>query len=94
MKAVSNGVLNCTVLDGWTYEVDWTDTGWVLDPVNIADDFYNKLENEIVPLYYDRDKNGIPVNWIRRMRKSIELAKNFSMDRVFSEYKSKIYAID
>ena len=93
MKAISNGVLNCTVLDGWTYEADWTDTGWVLDTNNVAEDFYNKLEKEIVPLYYDRDKNGIPVKWIIRMRKSINLSKTFSTERVLSEYCKKIYGL-
>src|SRR4030042_2182216 len=78
MKAISNGVLNCTVLDGWTYEVDWKDIGWVLDPNNVSDDFYNKLENEIIPLYFDRDKNGLPLKWIVKMRKSIDLSKNYS----------------
>lgn len=93
MKAISNGVLNCTVLDGWTYEADWTDTGWVLDAGNVAQDFYNKLEMEIAPLYFERDKNGLPIRWITRMRRSISLAKNFSTERVLSEYCKKIYKL-
>ena len=93
MKAISNGVLNCTVLDGWTYEVDWTDVGWVLDRANVAEDFYKKLENEIIPMYFDRDKNGIPASWIKRMRKSIEIAKGFSTERALEEYKKKIYGL-
>lgn len=93
MKAISNGVLNCTVLDGWTYEVDWKDIGWVLDPDKIAEDFYNKLENEIIPLYFDRDKNGLPIKWIEKMRKSIEIAKKFSTERVLTEYKKVMYGL-
>lgn len=93
MKAISNGVLNCTVLDGWTYEADWKDTGWVLDTNNISEDFYNKLENEIIPLYYDRDKNGLPTKWIERMRKSIALSYQFSTERVIGEYCNKIYGL-
>ncbi len=91
MKAISNGVLNCTVLDGWTYEVDWTGTGWVLDPQNISDSFYETLEREIVPLYYKVDERGIPHDWIKRMRKSIEISKDFSSERMFGEYKEKLY---
>jgi len=92
MKAISNGVLNCTVLDGWTYEADWTNTGWILDAANVSESFYIILKNEIIPLYYDRDKNGLPVKWIERMKKSINIAKNFSTQRVLTEYKEKIYS--
>jgi starch phosphorylase len=91
MKAISNGVLNCTVLDGWTYEVDWQGIGWVLDPNHIANNFYDYLENEITPLFYKRNENGLPIEWIERMKKSIDLAKKFSSDRMFEEYKEKLY---
>ncbi|OGM09491.1 hypothetical protein A2159_01005 [Candidatus Woesebacteria bacterium RBG_13_34_9] len=91
MKAISNGVLNCTVLDGWTHEVDWNDTGWNLDPNNAANNFYNFIEKEIAPLYYERNVNGIPDKWIEKMRRSIEMAKNFSTQRLFEEYKKYLY---
>jgi glycogen phosphorylase len=91
MKAISNGVLNCTVLDGWTYEVDWKDTGWVIDPDHVADNFYDLLENEIGPLYYERNEEGLPVEWIKRMRRSIEVSENFSSDKMFEQYKKKLY---
>lgn len=93
MKAISNGVLQCTVLDGWTYEVDWNGIGWVLDPNNVAIDFYKKMEDEIVPLYYKLDQDGLPVEWIQMMRKSIEVSKNFSTTRMLKEYKDKLYKI-
>jgi starch phosphorylase len=93
MKAISNGVLNCTVLDGWTYEVNWDGIGWVLDPNNIAFSFYEKLEKEITPLYYSRNETGIPDNWIDRMRKSIEVANQFSSEKMFSKYKKLLYGI-
>lgn len=92
MKALANGVLNCTVLDGWTYEVDWTDIGWTLDPKNIAETFYNALENEIIPLYYQRDADGLPHDWIKRMKKSIEIAPKFSAERVLEDYKKYLYS--
>lgn len=91
MKAISNGVINCTVIDGWTNEVDWTDTGWVLDPNNIADHFYETLEKEIIPAYFDRDSRGLPIKWISMMRKSIILADEFSAERMLNEYKKKMY---
>jgi len=91
MKAASNGVLNCTVLDGWTYEADWDGVGWVLDPQNISISFYETLETQIVPLYFERQDNGLPKTWIERMRKSIELSEQFSTGRMFEEYTSKLY---
>ncbi len=91
MKAASNGVLNCTVLDGWTYEVDWKGIGWVLDPDHVAESFYKILKEKIAPLYYQRDSQGIPNAWIEMMKKSIEISKNFTSDRMFEEYKKILY---
>lgn len=92
MKAISNGVLNCTVQDGWTYEVDWEGIGWTLNPENASEDFYNFMEQEIAPLYYERN-DGLPSGWIARMRKSIELSKRFSAERMLEEYKKKLYSL-
>lgn len=91
MKAVSNGVLQCTVLDGWTYEVDWTDTGWVIDPDNVSECFYNFLEKEIAPMYYERGDDGLPHEWIARMRKSFTIAKDYTAERMLNEYIKKMY---
>lgn len=92
MKAISNGVLNCTVLDGWTYEANWEGIGWTLDPNNVSGNFYDLLESEIAPLYYSRSENGLPMGWIERMRKSIKLSKQFSAERMLDEYKKKLYS--
>ena len=91
MKAISNGVLNCTVLDGWTYEVDWNDTGWIVDPNNVAESFYYLLEHEISPLYYERNTDGYPSKWIQRMKRSIAISKYFSSERVLEDYKKFLY---
>jgi starch phosphorylase len=91
MKAISNGVLNCTVLDGWTYEVNWKDTGWIIDPKNTANNFYSLLEGEVAPLYYTKAENGLPMEWIEQMRKSIALSKQFSAKRMLEEYEKKLY---
>lgn len=92
MKAAANGVLNCTVLDGWTYEANWENAGWVLNPENVSSSFYETLETEIVPLYYDRGENGLPNAWINRMRRSIELSEQFSSERMFGNYIAKLYS--
>lgn len=91
MKALSNGVLNCTVIDGWTHEVEWKDIGWTLDPQNVSHDFYSKLENEIIPMYHDRNEEGLPTEWISRMKRSIDLSKDFSTERVLKDYIQKLY---
>ncbi|OGM21233.1 hypothetical protein A2714_05500 [Candidatus Woesebacteria bacterium RIFCSPHIGHO2_01_FULL_38_9] len=92
MKAISNGVLNCTVLDGWTYEVDWEKIGFTLDPTNVAESVYSNLENEIIPLYYKRNEEGLPTEWIKRMRASITLSQQFSTRRTLAEYKQHLYS--
>jgi glycogen phosphorylase len=94
MKAISNGVLNCTVLDGWTYEVDWEGIGWTLDPENVASSFYHLLEKEIVPPYYLRNEDGLPYEWIERMRRSIEVSERFTGERMFKEYKELLYGLE
>jgi starch phosphorylase len=91
MKAAANGVLNCTVLDGWTYEAEWEGVGWVLKPQSAGISFYETLESQIVPLYYERQDNGLPKAWIERMRKSIKLSEQFSSGRMFGEYITKLY---
>lgn len=90
MKAAANGVINCTVIDGWTNEVDWNGVGWILNPQNVSDSIYTTFEDEISPLYYDRT-NGLPLRWIGRMRKSIAISKEFSTSRVLDEYERKLY---
>ncbi len=91
MKAASNGVLNVTVLDGWTYEVDWKGRGWVLDPNRVAESFYDILENEIAPIFYKRGADGIPTEWIKMMRASMELSNVYNTKRVLKEYQKYLY---
>jgi starch phosphorylase len=91
MKALANGVLNATVADGWAKEVEWEGIGWVLDHTNISQSFYDTLENEIVPLYYDRDPEGLPQTWLRMMQQSINLSKQYSTERMLNEYLKKLY---
>lgn len=91
MKAVSNGVLQATVADGWSAEVDWSTCGWILDPEQPEQTLYDLLETEIAPLFYQRDDRGLPAEWIKRMRASLELAIPFNTQRVLAEYRRFLY---
>lgn len=92
MKAISNGVLQCTVPDGWAAEVDWSGVGWQLDPSNLGPSFYEKLEQEIQPLFWQRDQSGVPSAWVTRMQASIRLSERFSTTRMLHEYIEKLYS--
>lgn len=91
MKAISNGVLNLTVKDGWTHEVEWNSIGWILDHNNLPVDLYEQLENTIVPLYYERNESGVPSEWVKMMQNSIELSKQFSSKRMLDQYLERLY---
>ena len=107
-KVAMNGGLNFSVLDGWWIEgYDAKDpNGWAIgdrhsekDDESTATDeqdansFYEVVENEIVPLYYDRDINGVPRNWIKMMKHAIAtLAPAFNSDRMVLDYVKNIYA--
>lgn len=91
MKAISNGVIQMTITDGWAYEVAWDNVGWQLDPVDTANNIYYLLENQILPMYYRRDEQGIPQNWLTKMKNSIKLSQKFATKRMFNEYIEKLY---
>ena len=103
MKATLNGVLNLSVLDGWWAEGYKEETGWALPMESTydyeafqnefdAETIYSLLEKEIKPLFFDRDRNGIPVDWIKRIKNTIaEIAPQFTMTRMLREYESKYY---
>jgi starch phosphorylase len=97
-KAVLNGALNLSILDGWWAEAyDGTNgfaiskgTSHVDDRITDARDakaLYEVLEKEVIPLYYDRDIDGLPRHWIKRMMNSISsLAWRFSAHRMVADY--------
>jgi glucan phosphorylase len=91
MKAVSNGVLQLTVEDGWTAEVNWHGMGWTLDGNHLSQTFYFRMEQDVVPTFYERNANGVPERWLERMKKSIELSNQFSTTRMLHEYREKLY---
>jgi glycogen phosphorylase len=103
MKVLVNGGINLSELDGWWAEACTPEVGWALgdgrehgdDPIwdaVEADALYDLLEREVVPEFYARDQNNIPVAWIARMRESMaQLTPRFSADRTVREYTEQHY---
>jgi starch phosphorylase len=103
MKAALNGGLNLSVLDGWWAE-GWDGTnGWAVDSdsglepaeqdARDASAIYGLLENEIVPMFHDRDASGIPREWVRRIKASLRsLGPRFSATRMLEDYAARAYA--
>jgi starch phosphorylase len=103
MKALVNGGVNLSVLDGWWAEAYSPDVGWAIgdgqehgdDPAWDAADaeaLYRLLENEIVPDFYKRDEQGVPRGWIDRMRESMAvLTPRFSANRTVRQYTEDHY---
>ncbi|MBN1359077.1 MAG: alpha-glucan family phosphorylase [Sedimentisphaerales bacterium] len=103
MKAAINGVLNCSVLDGWWPEAYDGKNGWAitagqfyehseLQETAEANQIYDLLEAVITELYYERSELGIPTAWVEMMRRSIATAcRDFNMNRVLAEYSDKFY---
>lgn len=91
MKAAANGVLQCTVEDGWTAEVDWHNIGWTLDSDSLADTLYLRLTDDIIPEFYDRNSANLPENWVKRMQRTIECSRYYSAERMLAEYQEKLY---
>ncbi|QSH41973.1 alpha-glucan family phosphorylase [Lentisphaerota bacterium ZTH] len=104
MKAAVNGVLNCSILDGWWAEAYSHKCGFAIvgdenyeDPED-CDNFeshvlFNLLERDIIPTFYDRSEGDLPHRWIRMMKESIIMALgNFSSMRMIQQYNYKFYA--
>lgn len=103
MKAALNGALNFSVLDGWWREAYNGRNGWAigedkelesqsLQDAQDAEDLYSTLENEIIPLFYDRDQNDISHEWIARMKESLKTnIPQFSTRRMVKEYVERLY---
>ncbi|NLE40117.1 MAG: glycosyltransferase family 1 protein [Pirellulaceae bacterium] len=97
-KAVLNGALNLSILDGWWAEAYDGSNGFAIGKgmshvdtartdTQDAESLYQVLEDEVIPLYYDRDIDGLPQHWIKRMMNSIgSLAWRFSADRMVADY--------
>jgi starch phosphorylase len=94
-KASLNGVINCSVLDGWWCEGYNGENGWVIDGEDdeaAANKIYQLLESEIVPRFYDRDPDDTPKRWVATMKEAIRsTAAPFSARRMVKDYCEKLY---
>ncbi|HEV8366821.1 MAG TPA: alpha-glucan family phosphorylase [Pyrinomonadaceae bacterium] len=103
-KVAMNGGLNLSILDGWWLEgydgtngfaigngVDTSDIAKI--DAGDAESLYSVLEQAVVPLYYDRDSDGVPRKWIAMMKRAIQtLAPEYNSDRMVQDYARKIYS--
>jgi glycogen phosphorylase/synthase len=102
-KAVMNGTIHFSVLDGWWVEGYRAFAGWALpkkrsfeseelqDELD-AETIYNMLENEIIPAYYSYNDSGVPVEWISHIKNTmVKIAPEFTMKRMIDDYYEKYY---
>lgn len=102
-KAVMNGVLNFSVLDGWWAEGYRANAGWAIqekrtyvnqfyqDELDV-ETIYSLLEQEIVPLYFGRNADGVPEKWMKFIKNNIsEIAPHFTMKRMMDDYFDRYY---
>ena len=102
-KAVMNGVMHFSVLDGWWVEGYKPGAGWALkmertyDNQSFQDDLdsstiYTVLETEIVPAYYDKDAQGVSRKWVETIKNTVaQVACNFTTNRMLSDYCKQYY---
>ncbi len=103
-KAVMNGVMNLSVLDGWWAEGYKEGAGWAIAEKRTynnqgmqdmldAELIYNMVENELVPLYYEQNENGISEKWLKHIKNTFaQIAPNFTMKRMLDDYFRKFYS--
>ena len=102
MKASMNGVINLSVLDGWWNEAYNGVNGWAIGGLKggspededrtDAESLYSQLEKNIVPLYYERDRKGIPHGWIQVAKEAIKTINPvFNACRMMNEYIERMY---
>ena len=102
-KVVLNGGLNLSVLDGWWAEAydglngfaignGRTHSNMHVHDTRDGEDLYRVLRDEVIPLYYQRDRDGLPRGWIKRMKRTIRtLGWRFNADRMVMDYALKCY---
>ncbi len=103
MKAGCHGCLNFSILDGWWREGYDSTNGFAIgedsQPANVEEqdrvdsaNLYKTLTEQVIPLYFERDANGIPRKWIQRIRRAMTtLVPQFTTDRMVKEYTRKYY---
>ena len=103
MKAALNGVIHMSVSDGWWHEGYKGLNGWRIgeeyDPASLEEEdnrdaaaIYELLEKEVIPLYYDQDRAGVPHGWIAKIKESIKtIIPRFCAQRMLKEYIEQMY---
>ncbi|MBX9690800.1 MAG: alpha-glucan family phosphorylase, partial [Cyanobacteria bacterium] len=103
MKAAFNGAINFSILDGWWDEAYQPNVGWTLGRGEVYTDMdyqddvesgalYDILEKEIVPMFYERDMDGLPRQWLSRMKSSmLHVCPLFNINRMLREYAMRAY---
>ncbi len=101
MKAGINGVLNMSIPDGWFDEAAEQSGGWMIgerEPYlpeqedTHAAGIYSLLENELAPMYYGNRDQGVPAEWMRRVKQSLRfVSANFNCQRMVNEYRTQLY---
>ncbi|MCL2008513.1 MAG: alpha-glucan family phosphorylase, partial [Treponema sp.] len=103
MKAAMNGVLNCSILDGWWDEAYNAEVGWAIGrgeeytDTNLQDEIeskalYDLLEREIIPLFYQRGRDGLPREWIKMMKDCMrQIGQSMSSHRMLMDYSNYFY---
>ena len=103
MKATANGAINLSVLDGWWDEIYTPEVGWAIGQGEVYDDhgyqdevesraLYDLLEQEVVPTFYHRQRDGLPRRWIARMKASMAtICPIFNTNRMVLKYMEEAY---
>lgn len=103
-KAVMNGVMHFSVLDGWWVEGYKEGAGWALPLESTFEDprfqdemdaemIYSTIEEKIAPLYYDRNQDNLPEGWVATIKRCIaEVASNFTTNRMMQDYEDRFYS--
>jgi starch phosphorylase len=103
MKAALNGILNCSILDGWWDEAYDPALGWAIGNGEMYNDdklqddieskaLYDILEQDIIPLFYQRGRDGLPREWIKRMKTCMKvIGQSMSCQRMLMDYSNKFY---
>lgn len=103
MKAAMNGIVNCSILDGWWAEAYSPEVGFAIGGEWVASNdeeqdaadaraLFEVLEQQVLPTYYDRDERGLPHRWLPLMRNSVaQLGARFNTNRMVIEYAEHLY---
>ena len=92
MKAAANGVLQFSTIDGWVDEVVGENMIWEIKDSLDAQNYFDSIEQVIKPLFWQRNEQGLPLEWLARMKQTLKITlANYGSDRMLREYLEKLY---